>query len=230
MLKWPRLRMRRGASFLPILGELAGSVGDNVFSHNKGGAYVRRRSIPTNPTTVKQTAARSALASLSARWQDLTADQRQEWTEWAEYHPFTNRLGQAQILTGQQAYIACNARLQQAGGTVVDSCPTTNTPSDLDTVSVAAVAATGVFTLTFTGTVPTGGRILVWATLAAGDGRNPNRRAARLIGYTDEDPTTGETITSPYASQAAQASNVWVQVMDANGQVSAGLRTRVVYS
>lgn len=230
MLSWFKLRRRRGATFVPMLGDLAGSMGDVVFSHNKGGAYVRRRAIPTNPTTGKQTLARSALSGLSSRWQDLSDAQRQEWTMWAEGHPVTNRAGMAVTLTGQQAYIACNARLSQCGGTVLDSCPLTNTPSDLDTVTVGAVAATDVFTVTFTGTVPSGGRLLLWQTLPAAAGNNPNRRQARLIGYTDADPTSPATLTSPYSGIAGQTVNVWVQVMDASGQVSAGLRTRIDYA
>ncbi|MBA7658243.1 hypothetical protein ES703_66192 [subsurface metagenome] len=35
----------------PILGSLRGSIGDNTFSHNRGGDYVRRRVSPTNPNS-----------------------------------------------------------------------------------------------------------------------------------------------------------------------------------
>lgn len=214
----------------PIIGELSGSYGGLTYSHGKGGPYVRLRSIPTNPNSVKQTAARAALSGLSARYGELSADQRTEWSQWAELHPVVNRLGNAIILTGQQAYIGCNARLIQAGAPANDDCPVNTVPSDLATATATADASTQEITVTYSGAVPTGGRLLLWQTLPSSAGRNGNRRQSRLVGYSDVDPTSPNVWTSPYIALATQTSNLWVCVMDDAGQASPGLRVDVTYS
>jgi hypothetical protein len=67
---------------------------------------------------------------------------------------------------------------------------------------------------------------VVWATLPAVVGRNPNRNQARLIGISAAAAASPQSLTSPYSAIAGQVSNVWVAVMDAQGLVSPGLRIR----
>lgn len=212
------------ALILPTLGELSGSIRGNVYSHNKGGAYVRGRTIPTNPTSVKQSAARSILATLSSQWSTITAGERAEWEIWAGANPVVNRLGQSFLRTGQQAFVGLNSRLLQAGATAILTPPATTAPGDLLTLIVTATAPTGV-SAAFTSTpLAAGHRLLLWGTIPKSAGTNPNRRQSRLIGYSAAAAASPAVFVSPYPALVGNTSNFWAQVMDAAGQVSGGIK------
>lgn len=106
-------------------GAYSGSLGGIVASHNRGGPYFRRRAVPTNPNSDRQAAVRSLFTSAVQSWQEtLTDAQRQGWRDYAAGTPRTNTLGQALVLTGQQAYVASFTALSQAGMTAVADAPT----------------------------------------------------------------------------------------------------------
>lgn len=217
------------ALILPTLGELSGSIRGNVYSHNKGGAYVRGRTIPTNPTSVKQSAARGILGTLSSQWSTLTAGQRADWELWAGVNPVVNRLGQSFLRTGQQAFVGLNSRLLQAGAAAVLTCPATTAPADLLTLVVTATAPT-TLSAAFTATpLAAGKRLLLWQTLPRTAGNNPNRRQSRLVGYSAAAAASPFAVTSPYPAVVTNVSNFWAQVMDAAGQVSAGIKASGTY-
>lgn len=218
------------ALILPTLGELSGSIRGNTYSHNKGGAYVRGRTIPTNPTSVKQSAARAILATLSSQWSTITAGQRADWELWAGVNPVVNRLGQAFQRTGQQAFVGLNARLLQAGGTAVLTCPATTAPGDLLTLVVTATAPTGISAAFTTTPLAAGERLLLWQTLPQSAGTNPNRRQSRLVGYSAAAAATPAVFVSPYPAVVGNTTNFWGQRMDAAGQVSPGIRARATYT
>src|SRR5438045_4972223 len=98
---------------------LSGSIGSRTYSHNKGGAYLRNRRVPVNPTTVSQGAVRNQLAASSANWANLTDAQRSAWSAYASVNPVTDRLGQTINISGQSMYVSCNTRLQQMGQAVI---------------------------------------------------------------------------------------------------------------
>lgn len=217
------------ALFLPIAGELSGSIGANTWAHNKGGPYVRQRGIPTNPQSTKQMAIRTILAFLSGQWQVLTDNQRDAWNLYAQTHPVINRLGQAQKLSGHQTYVALNCRLLQAGAAAQSDPPVGAGPTPLVTFSFVASSPHSIV-ITFTTTpLPANYRLVMWQTKPGSLGRQGSKRAAQLIGYgpvTDASPTT--FATGPTAA-VGQASNVYVSVMDPNGRISVPQMNRVIY-
>lgn len=87
---------------------MSGRIAGTVHSHNRGGSYVRRFSIPVNGATQFQQNVRGNLADASQAWRSLLDEQRAAWVAWASTHPVINRLGASIILTGQQAYVALN--------------------------------------------------------------------------------------------------------------------------
>lgn len=212
------------AKCLPIYGEMSGSVRGNTWSHNKGGLYVRGRTIPTNPTSTKQSAARAILATLSSQWSTITAAQRLDWEQWAALNPVVDSLGQSFNRSGQQAFVGLNSRLLQAGAVAVLTCPATTGPADLLTLVVTATSPTGI-SAAFTATpLGAGKRLLLWGTIPGSAGRNPNRNQARLIGYTAAAAATPAVFVTPYPGLVGNTSNFWAQVMDAAGQVSPGIK------
>jgi hypothetical protein len=140
-------------------------------------------------------------------------------------------LGNSIRRSGQQAFVGLNARLASAGIAAVLDPPTTNAPQPLTSATPTATAATGIISIAFTPTpLAAGLRIYVWATLPASGGRNPNMHQARLIGYSGAAQVSPATVTSPYPAVSGQVSNVFVGVIDANGQMSIPLKTRVTWA
>lgn len=112
-------------------------------SHNKGGPYLRMRSVPTNPNTVRQQAVRNALGSLVNVWTDvLTQVQRDGWETYAGNVPVTDKLGETINLSGQNWYVGINTARLQAGLPRVDAAPTTFNQG----VPVQSIAATNAGT------------------------------------------------------------------------------------
>ena len=219
------------AKYSPIFGQLSKSIAGQTFSHNKGGPYVRRRAIPTNPNAAKQQLRRQALSALSAQWASLSPTRQAAWADWASLHPIVDTLGNTILRSGQQAFVGLNARLASAGIAAVLDPPTTNEPQPLTSATPTATAATGVISVAFTPTpLPAGLRIVIWTTLPASAGRNPNFNQARLVGYSAAAQVSPATVTSPYPAISGQQSNIFVGVMDASGQVSPPLKTRVTWA
>lgn len=118
----------------------SGSVAGQVFSRNKGGYYIRNRSIPTNPSTSKQTTYRAVLASLATGWRSLTAAQRAGWNTNAANFPYQDSLGQTKYYSGIQLYIKFNLSLGSANQAAQSDPPV---PTDVPTPGL-----TGFDTLT----------------------------------------------------------------------------------
>lgn len=213
------------AKISPIWGAMSGSIRGVTYSHNKGGAYVRGRTIPTNPTTTKQASIRTLLSTWSGQWSQLTDAERTGWNDWAQLHPVDDALGVSIFLSGQQAFTGANVRLALAGATPIVTPPPGSGPSSLTTLVVTATAPTGISAV-FT---PTPGaatdHLLLWMTLPAPQGRNPNFNQARLVGIATAQ-TSPEVFVSPYPAVAAMASNFYGQVMNEHGQVSPVLKAR----
>lgn len=129
-------------------GQLSGSVAGVVASHNRGGQYLRNRSIPVNPNTVRQTEVRSAFASASFFWRTLTDAQRGGWISYAAGTPRLNRLGESITLSGHMWYAAVNGFLGSAGQPGTATAPPSPGLSTLGaSQAVTASAATQELTL-----------------------------------------------------------------------------------
>lgn len=90
----------------PIVSNVSGKVGGVVFSRNRGGAYAKTFTVPTQPNTPRQIAARGALALAARRWvSTITNAQRETWENYAASTPVINRLGDERFLTGQQFFV-----------------------------------------------------------------------------------------------------------------------------
>lgn len=103
-----------------LLAQASGSLAGTTFSHNKGGMYVRNRSIPTNPSTAAQQNVRNALKQLTTGWQDLGSTDRDAWAIYASNVPILNKLGQPRPIPALAMYLRCNSpRLSNEGPTAV---------------------------------------------------------------------------------------------------------------
>lgn len=110
---------------LPEGQQRSGKQGGIVWSHNRGGPYVRNRAIPTNPNTARQVAVRNSVRSISIAWDiALTQDQRDAWDLYGANVSWTNRLGQAINLTGLNHFVRSNTPRVMNAIARVDAAPT----------------------------------------------------------------------------------------------------------
>lgn len=107
------------------ISEIRGSIGGTTFSRSRYGATARNRSIPVQPNSTRQLAARQVFASLLEAWNGLDADQRTNWNTYAANVAMTNRLGETMYLSGQNHFIRSNAIRQQALLGIIEDAPTT---------------------------------------------------------------------------------------------------------
>ena len=184
----------------------SGKVRGLVASHNKGGAYFRGLTIPTNPNTSFQQAVRNNLSTLQTRFlSTVTAVQRAAWATYAENTPVTNAMGDTIKLTANQWYVACNSlRLQSSvavvdAGPVIFGLPTLTLP--VPTIIAAGTTVSVAFTNTDAWANEAGGYLLVFASRSQNATINffkgPFRFAGKVTGAATP-PTSPAVITLPF--------------------------------
>ncbi len=177
----------------PTVAAISGSIGGTVYSRNRGGAYIRNRAIPVDPNTTAQQNARAILSNQSQAWQGLTDSQRAAWSNWAKQNPVTNTLGNSILLSGHQAYVQLNARLDLDDQTQISLPPIVAAPTALDSLVIDGDEGAGDVDATFTAT-PLGANVKLWLTAAVVNsaGISYVRNLLRFIG------TSAAAQTSPY--------------------------------
>lgn len=136
--------------------QLSGSVGGVVASHNKGGAYLRGRSVPTNPNSARQQTVRSAFAASAIGWAGLTVEQREAWEGYAALTAVTNRIGESITVSGFNMYVRANSFRGGAGAAVVAAAPPSPGLSELGTGSITELSEASGIILSFLATTANG--------------------------------------------------------------------------
>lgn len=141
--------------------QMSGSIAGNVHARNRFGNYVRPRTKPVNPNSIRQEAARAIVSYLAEYWhQDLDDVQRNLWDVYAAAVAMKNRLGETIHLTGFNHFIRTNAAQKAIGETELDAAPTVLSLPEKDTELVVSeediAAQTFTFTCNVAGWVPNG--------------------------------------------------------------------------
>lgn len=97
------------AKFIPILGQLSGTLSGVVFSHNRNGAYVRARALPINPRSNRQTNIRAIFALQANDWSLRGPVLQTSWRDYAQTMPLVDSLGQTYFISGFNAYVRGNS-------------------------------------------------------------------------------------------------------------------------
>jgi len=218
-----------------LMTQASGSIAGMTAAHNRGGLYLRARSIPVNTNTTQQQAIRSIMSSTVAAWGDtLTDAQRSAWGEYGAAVGTVNSFGDTIPLSGIAAYVQANVPRIQAGLTRVDDGPTTYSLPDFGGITdVAASEATQGLLLSFDDSYPwvdfddTGLIVQVSrpqnATINYFNG--PYRFAALVEGSTTAPPTSPAAITAPFPFVAGQKLFVRVRYSTAAGRLSSAARS-----
>ena len=217
----------------PLVSRGSGSLAGLTMSHNRGGLYLRARTIPTNPNTVQQQAVRSFVSQLSSLWaSSLTQLERDKWTIYADNVPLTNALGDPIFVTGLNMYVRSNVPILQAGFARQDDAPGIFDLGDYTPVVVTAVAVSDSFFVTFTDTDDWVGEddaaMLIYTSRPNNPSINFFKGPYRFAGSIDGDsllpPTTPAEITGAFVFETGQKMFGRVQVIRADGRLSADQR------
>lgn len=136
-----------------LAAEIRGSIGGTVFARNRGGQYIRNRSIPLNPSSARQNAVRSVFGNLSNLWSTtLTQSQRDAWELYAANVPLVNSLGESRNVTGLNMYQRANALAADTVLARIDEGPTEFTLGPTITPTITLDAAADTLSITGMGT------------------------------------------------------------------------------
>lgn len=158
-----------------------GKLGGQVYSHNRGGDYVRNNAVPVNPQTPEQMQSRARLAQFSQNWSALTQSQIEAWNAAAQNFPRNNVFGDQKFLSGKNLYTSLNKELDLTGQDTLDEPPMPaeiSVPTEIDTI-----VATSPGTLTFNvQNTQVGDQIVLIATPPVSPGTSFVKNRLRVIG------------------------------------------------
>ncbi len=212
-----------------LMTQFSGSIGGLTGSHNRGGQYLRARTIPTNPGTPQQNAVRQFVADLVNLWQStLTADQREAWNTYALNTAFINRLGDQTFLSGLNQYVRSNVPRLQASLPRIDDGPQIFTTGDFTQTSAGFVAASDDILLAFTDTDAWANEdasaMLLYSSRPQNQTINyfkgPYRFAGTVLGDAITPPTSPATIPAAFVFVVDQKIFAYVRVTRADGRLS----------
>lgn len=219
-----------------ILAQASGSVGGSTYSHNRGGMYIRNRSIPVNVNSTQQQAVRNAIVQLSTAWADtLTAQQRADWQAYSDAVLLPDALGDMRNVGGRQHYIRANTPRLQAGVTAVDAGPATLALPTFTNPSVAVNGTSDQVAVTFTTADDwaneVGGYMLVYCSRpqppTVNSFKGPYRYAGKIVGA-GSPPASPANIALPFLCTAGQKIFVRIEIIRADGRLSGSFRAGAV--
>lgn len=217
-----------------LVTQASGSIGGVTASRNRGGMYLRARSVPTNPGTSFQTVLRAYMATLTSLWNNtLTPTQRSLWDAYAEAVPLPDSLGEPRNVGGIGMYVRSNVPRLQASLDRVDDAPTTFNLGDFSAPSFGTISAAGgtaavAFTEEDVWVDETGSAMLIAISRPQNPGINyfkgPYRYAGLIAGDDSTPPTTPASITLPFTVAEGQKVFGQIRVSRADGRLTQPFR------
>lgn len=142
--------VRYGGGIVQISGSIAGTV----HARNRFGNYIRPRTKPVNPNSVRQEAIRTTMSYLAEYWHgDMDATERGLWDIYAAAVAMKNRLGETIHLTGYNHFMRSNAARMNFHPGPVSFAPDVLSLPEKDTDLVCSDEDVAGQTFTFTNNV-----------------------------------------------------------------------------
>lgn len=200
----------------------SGKIGGHVAAKNRGGAYLRTKSTPSNPQTAAQLSARALFASFSSGWALLDQAARDGFNNAVATFATTDIFGDLRNPSGLNLYVKLNANASNGGFPSVDVAPAKlELPFSLIN-DVTITPATGALIVTLEDSVMDGAKVIVWATPTMSDGVKFVKNNLRVIGNATV-AAGAVNLATQYADKfglplAGANISVGVQVVNASGQ------------
>ena len=207
-----------------MMTDASGKLGGQVFSKNRGGAYVRTKVTPSNPQTTAQMTVRGIFASISSAWSSLTESARLSFNNLVDAYATTDIFGDLRNPSGKALFQCLNQNLENSGQAQITTCVPPSEVPFANLLSALCTLAPGTFGVN-TGGNTTNSKVVVWATPPLSQGTTFVKNKLRQIDvFSGADGGTFD-IYSAYLVKfgvPAVASNVYVgvRVINANGQAS----------
>lgn len=208
----------------------SGSIAGLTFSHNRGGQYIRARTIPTNPSSPFQQAVRDAAGVLTTRWgEQLTPTQRESWDNYALQVQIPDPLGEPRNIGGIAMYTRSNVSRIQAGLAIQDDAPVilnlgTFTKPTVSAFTPGDQTLEVAFNEGDSWVQEDGSALLLYGSRALSPAVNffkgPFRLAAAILGSSSSPPTSPVVITNPFPFQAGSKTFLKSRVTRADGRLS----------
>ena len=224
-----------------LVTQASGSIGGLTASRNRGGMYLRARSIPLDPGTPFQQFIKATVADLSNQWVNvLTSVQRDSWNEYALNVPLPDTLGELRNIGGLAHFVRSHVPRRQTPAAALPDVLTG--PGVFDTGEFTPFSAPVVdasadtLTITFDDTDACANEEDAGACILCSRPQNPSinyfkgpyRFAATVLGAALP-PTEPAVVTLPFPVAAAgQVVFIQVRVTRADGRLSYAQRLRAV--
>lgn len=207
-----------------MMTDASGKLGGQVFSKNRGGAYVRTKVTPSNPQTTAQMGVRGIFASISSSWSTLTEEGRATFNNLVGDYARTDIFGDLRNPSGKALFQRLNQNLLLTEQETIDVCVP---PSEVPFANLAAglgSVSSNTFNVNYAGTL-TGSQIVVWATPPLSQGTTFVKNRLRQIKFQPGSIDAGVDIWDAYVAKfgtpiAGANIYVGVRVINANGQAS----------
>lgn len=218
-----------------MMTDARGKLGGQVFSKNRGGAYVRTKVTPSNPRTLAQMESRNILGQTSSAWNGLTDAQRLSWNSAVSEWQRTDVFGDLKTPSGKNLFVELNKNLLQAGLATLDIAPDKTEIVGITATSVDVDATAEEITLTGLASVPTGFVLQVSATPPISSGISFVKNRFRVVTYVPAGAVDAEALYSAYADKFGALSpgdNVHFQLkyVALNGQAGVPLQFKASIS
>lgn len=159
----------------------SGKIGGHVASRNRGGAYLRTKVTPVNPSTTSQLNARARLTGRSQAWRGLAQAAREAWSAAVGLYSRTDIFGSLRNPSGFNLYQRINNNLLVVGAGILTVPGLPSAVLTTNIVSLAATAAGQLLSLTNSAVVPAGTAVKVFATAPQSAGVTFVKSEYRLI-------------------------------------------------
>lgn len=103
-----------------IVSDIRGKVGDQIYSRNAHGLYVKGYAVPTGEPSIGMIAARSRMAVISGTWRTLTEAQRNQWIVRARDFSYKSKRWNGESITGFNLFVRTNMYRSVAGLSLIN--------------------------------------------------------------------------------------------------------------
>lgn len=190
------------------VSEMRGKEAGIIYSRNAYGSYVKQKVSPVNPQTANQLEQRTLMGTLSQLWAGLSAGEKASWENLGSQVTRVNRFGDTTYYTGFSIFMKLNRNLALIGMATLDEAPVVPSIDALSFTSLTVAAGTPTMSLAFSPTVPTGFKLVIYATNNILTGRSFVKNYYRLIKVVEASQTSPQNIL---ASWSAYFGNVLVE-------------------
>ena len=212
-----------------MMTDARNKLGGQVFSKNRGGAYIRTKVTPVNPSSVAQALVRGIFTFFSQAWRSLTAAERTAWNAATSNFTTTDIFADVRTPSGLNLYKKLNQNLILVGAGAITTPPLPQTIENVPLDSITAdFSAQSLSLAAAGGPVPANHTLVIEATPALSAGVSFVESEFRVIGYRAAAVTYPIVASADYIAKfgavGAAGSKVFVRTKCINltsGQASA---------